>query len=138
MARDEIYDTKYIHIILGIFFVLFFIYVIYAADQSTLPFFIRRLYKFPGGDKIGHIVLLGTLSFFVNLFLYPKRFHFLGKSIKLGSLIVFLLITIEEFSQILMPSRTFDFIDLFCSYVGIFLGDTGVKFFKNFTSSQTD
>ncbi|MGB5685163.1 MAG: hypothetical protein WBM35_05085, partial [Candidatus Electrothrix sp.] len=45
--------------IFGILFLAFFLYVIYAASQGTLPFFIRRLYMFPGGDKLGHFILLG-------------------------------------------------------------------------------
>ncbi|MCW5202805.1 MAG: hypothetical protein QTN59_08595 [Candidatus Electrothrix communis] len=109
--------------IFGILFLAFFLYVIYAASQGTLPFFIRRLYMFPGGDKLGHFILLGIASFFANQLLHPRHFLVFGKVFFVGTLIVLLAITGEEISQIFIANRTFDLIDLFCSYLGIIAGD---------------
>jgi polysaccharide biosynthesis protein VpsQ len=121
---------RQIKMILAFLFMIFFLYIIYLANKGALPYFIRKLYMFPGGDKLGHIVLLGILSFFVNQLLYPKCFHIFGISILMGSFIVACFITIEEASQILMSNRVFDLIDLLCSFIGILMGDLVVKYIK--------
>ncbi len=116
--------------IFGILFLAFFLYVIYAASQGTLPFFIRRLYMFPGGDKLGHFILLGIASFFANQVLYPRHFLVFGKVFFIGSLIVLVAITAEEISQMFLTNRTFDLVDLSFSYLGIIGGDIVVRLLK--------
>ncbi len=88
--------------ILGTLFLAFFLYVIYSANQGTLPFFIRRLYMFPGGDKLGHFVLLGIASFFANQVLYPRYSLVFGKVFFIGTLILLVAITAEEISQMFL------------------------------------
>jgi hypothetical protein len=116
--------------ILGALFLAFFLYVIYTANHGTVPLFIRRLYMFPGGDKMGHFVLLGIASFFANQVLYPRHFLVFGKVFFVGSLIVLIAITAEEISQMFLANRTFDLIDLSCSYLGIIAGDVVVRGLK--------
>lgn len=116
--------------IFGILFLVFFLYVIYSATQGTLPFFIRRLYLFPGGDKLGHFVLLGIASFFANQLLYPRHFLVFGKVFFVGTLIVLVAITAEEISQMFLAHRTFDLVDLSFSYLGIIAGDVVVRVLK--------
>lgn len=111
----------------GAVFLSFLLYVIYSANQGTLPFFIRRLYQFPGGDKAGHFVLSGIASFFANQLLYPRHFLVFGRVFFVGSLIVLVAITGEEVSQVFIASRTFDLVDLSCSYLGILAGDVTVR-----------
>ncbi|WP_339137355.1 MAG: hypothetical protein WGN25_04955 [Candidatus Electrothrix sp. GW3-4] len=113
-----------------VLFLAFFLYIIYAANHGTLPFFIRRLYLFPGGDKLGHFVLLALASFLANQLLYPRHFLVFGKVFFVGSLIVLIAITAEEISQMFLANRTFDLIDLSCSYLGIIAGDVGVRVLK--------
>ena len=116
--------------ILGALFLVFFLYVIYSANQGTLPFFIRRLYLFPGGDKLGHFVLLGIASFFANQVLYPRHFLVFGKGFFVGTLIVLVAITAEEISQMFLAHRTFDLLDLSFSYLGIIAGDVAARTLK--------
>ena len=116
--------------IFGILFLAFFLYVIYSANQGTVPFFIRRLYMFPGGDKVGHFILLGIASFLANQLLYPRHFLVFGKVFFVGTLIVLVAITAEEISQMFIANRTFDLIDLSCSYLGIIAGDVAVRVLK--------
>jgi hypothetical protein len=116
--------------IFGTLFLLFFLYVIYSANQGILPFFIRRLYMFPGGDKLGHFILLGISSFFANQLLHPRHFFVFGKIFFVGTLILLAAITAEEISQIFISNRTFDFIDLSFSYLGIIAGDISVRLLK--------
>jgi hypothetical protein len=116
--------------IFGILFLAFFLYVIYSASQGTLPFFIRRLYMFPGGDKVGHFILLGISSFLANQILHPRHFLVFGKVFFVGTLILLVAITAEEISQIFIANRTFDLIDLSFSYLGIIAGDIAVRLLK--------
>ncbi|MCI5162450.1 MAG: hypothetical protein D3917_10635 [Candidatus Electrothrix sp. AX5] len=122
--------TNRLWAISGIFFLVFFLYVISSANQGTLPFFIRRLYLFTGGDKLGHFVLLGIASFLANQLLHPRHFLVFGKVFFVGTLTVLVAITAEEISQIFIANRTFDLIDLSCSYLGIIGGDIFVRLLK--------
>ncbi|XOF34891.1 MAG: hypothetical protein ACL93V_06275 [Candidatus Electrothrix sp. YB6] len=48
----------------------------------------------------------------------------------IGTLILLFAITAEEISQIFIANRTFDLIDLSCSYLGIIVGDVVVRVLK--------
>ncbi len=123
-------------LIAGFLFILFFMYVLYAANQGSLPLFIRRFYMFPGGDKAGHTFLLALLTFFSNHLLRSKTLEIGGNRWLLGSIIIFLFITVEEFSQVFIASRTFDLGDLFSSYLGIFLGNIAARYFDRIYKSE--
>ncbi len=77
--------------------------------------------EIPFGDKIGHFLLMGVFSFLLNPALNAKTFQFFRFNCLLGSLMVFGLVTIEEFSQIFISGRTFDLKDLFFDYAGIYI-----------------
>lgn len=74
--------------------------------------------------------MLGIASFFANQILYPRHFLVFGKVFFIGSLIVLFAITAEEISQLFLAHRTFDLIDLLCSYFGIIAGDVAVSVLK--------
>jgi len=80
--------------------------------------FVRQV---PGSDKIAHVLLLGTMSLLLNLSLGCRRTRLVGRSPLTGSLVLAVLITIEEFSQIWVPTRSFSLGDLACNYLGIVL-----------------
>ena len=87
----------------------------------------------PFGDKIGHFILFGSLNFIGILSLKFKVISF--KTIKLykATMIVIIFVLIEEFSQIFIANRTFDFIDLTADFIGIIISTylaTSIK--KNF------
>ncbi len=75
----------------------------------------------PGSDKAAHLLLLGTMSLLLNLSLGCRRTRLVGTSPLTGSLILVVLATIEEFSQIWVSTRSFSLGDLACNYVGIVL-----------------
>jgi polysaccharide biosynthesis protein VpsQ len=81
----------------------------------------ERVRQIPGGDKLAHFVLMGGLSLLVNLSLRARQVRVFGGRILLGSLVLYILVTIEEFTQLLLPSRSFDLADLASNYLGIFL-----------------
>ncbi len=62
------------------------------------------------------------------MILIPKKITILGKKILIGSILAILFITIEEFHQQSLATRTFDLVDLLCSYIGIFFGDRLAKY----------
>ncbi len=66
-------------------------------------------------DKVLHFVLVGMLAFFLNLSLRNRCW----RAIQLGTLVVGIAATAEEFSQLAFVNRTFDLLDLACNLLGI-------------------
>lgn len=105
----------------GLFFLVLILIVIIAnlgLGQIYFPF----VYNVPGLDKIGHFLLMGMLSFLVNLLLECKRVSLIKLSFLAGNLWVAILVTLEEFSQIFLVYRAFSVVDLVFDLGGIFLG----------------
>jgi VanZ family protein len=104
---------------LAIFFGLFIVAIIVLADNDMLGImgFVNQI---PYGDKAGHFILYGILTFLVDLALFRSRPSISRQLVALRvALILGLLIGLEEFSQQYFPSRTFDLIDLTFSYLGV-------------------
>lgn len=104
---------------------IIYILLVTNADRGTLPPFIDSLYNFPNGDKYGHLVIMGVISFCVLLttrLLSPLTRR--KPATLISVILLFALFTIEEFSQRLLPSRTFSWLDLICSYGGALIGIT--------------
>jgi VanZ family protein len=94
--------------------------VVILADSGNLPRPIRAIYDFPNGDKLGHFFLFGALTFFTTrafLSAFPSKSRG-WVTLSIG-LILALLIGLEESSQKLFSTRSFDLIDLLASYAGI-------------------
>ena len=103
-------------------FFLLIVAIVIAADADQFPDFIKRLYQFPGGDKAGHFILFGILSFLLNesaLTLLPKPNP--ARLVLTVSLLLAILIGLEEWSQSLFPARTMALTDLLASYTGVAL-----------------
>jgi VanZ family protein len=81
----------------------------------------RWLVNFPGGDKADHFFLMDLFAWLVNLGLLWRKMQTLPGRWYMGSLVVLLLVTIEEYSQSLFPTRSFDADDLAADLLGIFL-----------------
>ncbi|MEM7371508.1 MAG: VanZ family protein [Bacteroidota bacterium] len=75
----------------------------------------------PYGDKIGHFMLMGLLSFTMCR-AFPKPISIGSLKIPLVIFILFVLIVGEEISQIWIDSRTFSFQDLAADILGIGVG----------------
>lgn len=101
-------------------FVLFILAVILGANLDILPRSIGVFYDFPGGDKAGHFILFGILSFLLNksaLSLFPKRDP--ARLVLTVSLLLSILVGLEEWSQSLFPARTMSLTDLLASFAGM-------------------
>jgi polysaccharide biosynthesis protein VpsQ len=104
---------------LALGFLLLLVAIVVAADQGCLPSFVTALYAFPGGDKVGHFVLMGILGFLVNLSLASRSAGKTWHTLLLGTLALMLLVTLEEISQQVFRTRHASWIDLLSSYAGI-------------------
>jgi VanZ family protein len=103
----------------GLYFLLLSV-IVFLADQKRFQPLFRRVRELPYGDKLGHLILMGLLSFLLNMALSCRWVRVWKIEILKGSLIVAIIVTLEEFSQIFVKYRTFDLGDLFMDYVGIF------------------
>ncbi len=102
-------------------FAAFIGFVVYLANSGQGGTYWSFLDDIPYGDKLGHFWLMGTLSLLLNLALRARTVRIGPVTVLLGSLIVAVVVTAEEFTQIFLPGRTFDLIDLGADYLGIFL-----------------
>ena len=108
---------------ISILFFVFIIALIILADNGDIPPFIRSLYDFENGDKLGHFILYGLLNFFITrtfLSSLPSKSRSwvtlsVGLTLALG-------IALEEWSQQFFSARTFDLIDLLASFLGVLVG----------------
>jgi polysaccharide biosynthesis protein VpsQ len=100
-------------------FFLFIVGIIVANDLGQIQSIINWVNSVPFGDKVGHTIFIGTLAYLLNYALVDRTIKISQYKILLGCIIIAVAITAEEFSQIWIPSRTFDFLDLAANYFGI-------------------
>lgn len=95
--------------------------IIFCADQVGYQYLFGFIRAIPGGDKLGHFILMGLFAFLLNISLSCRSIGIAGRPSLLGSVIVITLITLEELSQSLIPYRSFDLSDLTADYLGVFV-----------------
>ncbi len=110
-ARIKILGAIYIFILAGI---------VFLADLYGMNFFSFIRY-IPFGDKVGHFCLMGMFSLVVNLAFKARTIQLWKLSYLLGSLLVLVIVTLEEFSQIFVHGRSFDAGDLVADAAGIII-----------------
>ena len=100
---------------------LFLILIVFTANtgiEHPGSVLVRNL---PWGDKLGHIVLFGVLTFVVNLALRCRTIGVGRLAVPLGSLLVAVVVVIEELSQGLFDRRNLDAGDLAADAIGIII-----------------
>lgn len=115
---------------LRLVFVLFttgFVSLIVVADSGGAGRVWDFVGRVPCGDKLGHLVLVGTLSLLLNLLLEGRRAPGRCSRILLGSAVLLIVMTLEEGSQAFIPHRSFDPLDWLANVVGIFCGEGLVR-----------
>ncbi len=108
---------------ISILFFIFIVAIIILADNGSLPPFIRPIYDFPNGDKLGHFILYGLLNFFITytfLSALPSKPRS-WVTLSVGLTLAFG-IALEEYTQRYFSTRTFDLIDLLASFLGVLVG----------------
>lgn len=100
-------------------FFIFLLAVAYWADSGTMPAPLKFVSAFPNGDRLGHFVLYGILAYLVSA-AFPSRWvRVRAWRLPLGAVLAACLATLEEISQIFIPARTPDLVDLAAGYLGI-------------------
>lgn len=100
-------------------FTLFILWIIYLANTGGSSIFFSLVRAIPYGDKLGHFFLFGFLTFAVTAATRFKTFTWGRFRIFHGSMLVSIFVLAEELSQALIPSRTFDLVDLVADTLGI-------------------
>jgi hypothetical protein len=93
--------------------------VIVGADRGTLSAALGAIHSVPFFDKIGHVLLIGTLAFLLNRALAARTVA----GVQLGGLLVAAAMTLEECSQAWFPNRNFDYADMAANLAGVACAD---------------
>lgn len=101
-------------------FVVAFAFIIVSADARQMPAFIKALYAFPGGDKVGHVVMMGALSLLVNATVASRGGN-VRRRMLIATLILTVFVALEEVSQHFSAGRTMALDDFACSLIGLWL-----------------
>ncbi len=107
--------------ILLVVYVFILAVIIFLADRRGTRYMLNFVGNIPYGDKLGHFLLMGGFAFLLNLVLNAREFRVWKFKYLLGSLIVLIIVTAEEISQMFIGGRTFDWGDLVFDFLGIFL-----------------
>ncbi|MBB6429462.1 hypothetical protein [Algisphaera agarilytica] len=73
----------------------------------------------PAGDKLMHFLLMGGLALLANLAWHRHTVSVGAVSFMAGSLVVGVLFSCEEVTQIWLESRTFSWLDLAMNWLGV-------------------
>jgi len=103
-------------------FIAFMITIITIADRGEGSRWWAFIERIPYGDKVGHVGLIGTLSLLCNLAIPPRKYTFLPSFITLTTLVLFILLSLEELAQAFIPTRTCDVFDWLADLAGLALG----------------
>lgn len=104
-------------------FVIFFIWIVVIADRGNgTPWWSFIIDRIPCGDKLGHLGLIGMMSFLCNLAFPSRKSGFLPRFITLTTLILLVLLSMEELSQGFIKTRHLDFYDWLADLSGLALG----------------
>jgi VanZ family protein len=98
-----------------------FAVLVWAADRGSLPDTLAHTFAFPGGDKLGHFLIAAALTYFTNRASSGRIMRIKSRRFLLGSTLIALIITLEEFSQIFFAYRSYSWLDLGSGYLGIVL-----------------
>jgi len=105
--------------LLAFAFVVLIILISIGATTQSLGIIGYYVKKIPFGDKIIHFALIGTLTYAVNLIMNFRQFNLFNINWLTGSVIVFGIMTADEFSQMFLSARSFELLDLSANYIGI-------------------
>ena len=102
-------------------FIILLLLIILIANLGLGPVYFPFIYSIPGLDKIGHFFLIGLLSYLVNTILLGQKIKVLSLRLLKGSLIIFLIVVLEEVSQLFLTYRAFSLMDLVADFAGIII-----------------
>ena len=108
--------------ILALLFFAFILFIVIGADNGSLSSYLRGIYDFPGGDKIGHFAIYGVAAFLLAI-AFPRPMLQRGRfTIPFAVIGLLIFAALEEYSQQFFPTRTSDIVDFTFSFLGILTG----------------
>lgn len=126
--------------VLSAAFIAIFLLVISMVGLQTHEGLLIKycISSIPFGDKAIHFGLMLVLSFLLYHAFGKRQMNILGISVFFSSLLLAVSITLEECSQLFIPSRNFEILDMVCNYAGIYLGSllTGLPKLKRLTNAD--
>ncbi len=102
-------------------FFSFLIWVIVAADSGAPNYFLQLAGSLPYGDKIGHVLLFGALALLLNYATKARQVALGPVRLYLGVVLTLGFALLEEGSQLLFPSRSFELLDILADLLGVTL-----------------
>lgn len=102
-------------------FIVFFIWIVVIADRGNGTPWWSFIDRIPCGDKLGHLGLIGMMSFLCNL-AFTRKTSTRPRSITLTTWVLFFLLSLEELSQGFIPHRHLDLFDWLADIVGLAVG----------------
>jgi VanZ family protein len=106
----------------AVLFGAFIILIIIVADRGEGERWWSFLTKLPQGDKIGHVGLMGTLSFLCNSAIRPRPAPWWFRRLTWVTFVLLVLLSLEEISQAWVSARTCDWFDWLADLAGLALG----------------
>lgn len=103
-------------------FIAFFVVIIRIANRGEGDRWWAFIQHIPYGDKVGHVALVGMLSFLCNLASRHLKWGFLPRWVTPATLVLLVLLTGEEIAQAYQPHRTCDLYDWFADLAGLAAG----------------
>ncbi len=105
----------------AIAFFSFLIWVIVAADSGAPNYFLQLAGSLPYGDKMGHVLLFGALALLLNFATKARQVALGPVRLYLGVVLTLGFALLEEGSQLLFPSRSFELLDILADLLGVAL-----------------
>lgn len=109
-------------ILAAVAFIIFFVWIVVIADRGNGTPWWSFIGKIPYGDKVGHLGLIGTMSFLCNLAFPSRRPDFLKRFVTVTTLVLLVPLSLEELSQGFIATRTLDFYDWLADLTGLGIG----------------
>lgn len=111
--------THKLSILLASSFIGFIGWIIYLANTGGSSPFFDLVHAMPYGDKIGHLLIFGTMTLLTNAASAWRCFTLKGYPLFYGTTVVALFALTEELSQGFVATRTLDIADLTADAIGI-------------------
>ncbi|MFU8892638.1 MAG: VanZ family protein [Luteolibacter sp.] len=123
------HPTPHLHLFrfLAISYILFLIAIVILINQSENGHWWTFIHTTPYADKLGHLGLTATLGFLCNLAFTKKPLSLRPTRI---TLILLLIVSLEEISQVFIPTRNFDLLDMLANSIGLALGQLAATGFQ--------
>ena len=102
-------------------FFSFLVWVIVAADSGEQNYFLQLAAELPYGDKMGHVLLFGALALLLNFATKARKVAVGPVRLYLGVVLTLAFALLEEGSQLLFPSRSFELLDILADLIGVTL-----------------